>query len=76
MRSNQEYWRGKQWREMRRDWEKEQPQPTSAWLTNVILSKHAARMDAYPEATVLAREQMDEPQAQLLTSVIPCILDM
>lgn len=76
MRSNQEYWRGHQWREMRRDWEVEQPQPKSAWLTNVILSKHAARMDAYPEATVLARERSDEAEAQLLTQIIPCILDM
>lgn len=76
MRSNQEYWRGHQWREMRRDGEKEQPQPKSAWLTNVVLSKHAARMDSYPEATILAREQSDEAEARLLTQVIPCILDM
>lgn len=76
MRSNQEYWRGHQWREMRRDGEFEQPQPKSAWLTNTILAKHAARMDAYPEATILARELSDEPEAKLLTQIIPCILDM
>lgn len=75
MKSNQQYWRGKHWREIR---EKipDQPEPSSAWITNVILAKHAARMDAYPEATVLPREEMDDPQAQLLTSIIPCILDM
>ena len=76
MRSNQEYWRGKQWREMRREGEIEQPHPSSSWLTNVVLSKHAARMDSYPEATVLARELSDEPEAKLLTQIIPCILDM
>lgn len=76
MRSNQEYWRGKQWREMRREGEVEQPHPSSSWLTNVVLSKHAARMDSYPEATVLARELSDEPEAKLLTQIIPCILDM
>ena len=75
MRSNQEYWRGKQWQQMGRS-NPEQPQPRSAWLTNVILSKHAARMDAYPEATILARELNDEAEAKLLTQIIPNILDM
>lgn len=75
MRSNQEYWRGHQWQQMGR-MNPEQPQPRSAWLTNVILSKHAARMDSYPEATVLARELSDEPEAKLLTQIIPSILDM
>ena len=75
MRSNQEYWRGKQWQQMGRS-NPEQPQPRSAWLTNVVLSKHAARMDSYPEATILAREMSDEPEAKLLTQIIPCVLDM
>jgi hypothetical protein len=75
MRSNQEYWRGKQWQQMGRE-NPEQPQPRSAWLTNVILSKHAARMDSYPEATILAREASDEAEAQLLSQIIPSILDM
>ena len=29
------------------------PQPTSGWLVNCILSKHADAMDCYPEPTVL-----------------------
>ena len=72
---NQQYWRGKHWREIRAKMP-DQPEPTSAWLTNVVLSKHAARMDAYPEATVLAREAQDEAEADVLTSIIPCIMDI
>lgn len=75
MRENQQYWRGKHWRQIRAKMV-DQPEPTSAWLTNVILSKHAARMDAYPEATVLAREIADEPEASSLTSILPCIMDI
>lgn len=51
------------------------PDPTSAWLTNVILAKHAARMDAFPEATVLPRQLDDEPEAQSLSDIIPAVLD-
>ena len=50
-------------------------QTRSAWLVNVILSKHADAMDAYPEPSCLPREQSDETEAQLLTQVLPVILE-
>ena len=47
----------------------------SAWLHNVIVSKHADAMEAFPEPNILAREQGDEPEAKKLRSIIPCILE-
>lgn len=47
----------------------------SGWLHNVIVSKHADAMDAYPAPNFLPREQGDEPEAELLRSVVPCILE-
>lgn len=46
----------------------------SAWLHNVIVSKHADAMKAYPEPLFLAREQEDEAEAEMLSAIVPCIL--
>ena len=47
----------------------------SGWLHNVIVSKHADAMKAYPEPNILPREQGDKGEASSLTSIIPCILE-
>ena len=51
------------------------PEPTSAWLFNSILNKHADAMDNYPEPVVLPRERSDEASAKTLSSVLPVILE-
>ena len=47
----------------------------SGWLHNVIVSKHADAMKAYPEPNILPREQGDKGEAQMLSAIIPCILE-
>ena len=47
----------------------------SGWLHNVITSKHADAIEAYPEPNVLPREEGDRGEAQMLSSIIPCILE-
>ena len=47
----------------------------SAWLHNVIVSKHADAMEAYPEPLVLPREPGDKQQAKMLSSVLPVVLE-
>lgn len=47
----------------------------SGWLHNVITSKHADAMEAYPEPNILPREAGDKREAQKLTAIIPCILE-
>ena len=50
-------------------------EPTSAWLFNVLLNKHADVMDNAPEPIILPRERSDEDSAKMLTSVVPVILE-
>ena len=47
----------------------------SGWLHNVIVSKHADAMEAYPEPNILPREEGDKEEAQRLSDIIPCILE-
>lgn len=48
---------------------------SSGWLHNVIVSKHADAMEAYPEPNILPRESTDKGEASKLTAIIPCILE-
>ena len=47
----------------------------SGWLHNVIVSKHADAMKAFPEPNILPREQCDKGEAMMLSAIIPCILE-
>lgn len=47
----------------------------SAWLHNVIVSKHADAMKAYPEPNILPREKGDKGEAKRLSAIIPCVLE-
>lgn len=48
----------------------------SGWLHNVIVAKHADAMEAYPEPNIIPREEGDKHEAQNLTDIIPCVLEM
>ena len=43
----------------------------SGWLHNVIVSKHADAMEAYPEPNILPREEDDRAEAHILTASSP-----
>lgn len=47
----------------------------SGWLHNVIVSKHADAMKAFPEPNILPREQDDKGEAAMLSAIIPCVLE-
>ena len=47
----------------------------SGWLHNVIVSKHADAMKAYPEPNILPREKDDKGEALMLSAIVPCILE-
>jgi len=51
------------------------PKPSSGWLFNSLVNKHADAMDNMPEPNVLPREESDERTAKVLGAVIPAILD-
>ena len=47
---------------------------SSAWLHNVINSKHADYLEAYPSFNILPREAQDKVEAWALSKIIPVIL--
>ena len=47
----------------------------SGWLHNVIVSKHADAVEAYPEPNILPREDGDRAEARILSAIVPCILE-
>ena len=49
-------------------------EPKSAWLFNCINTKHADFMDSMPSFAILPREQGDERVANVLTQIIPVVL--
>lgn len=51
------------------------PKSTSAWLFNALDNKHADAMDNYPEPIVLPREKDDEHSADVLTSILPVVME-
>ena len=50
-------------------------QAVSGWLHNVIVSKHADAMDAFPEPNILPREPDDRQEARILSKILPVILE-
>lgn len=70
---NEEWFKQRHWKHFRRD--DGGKLPSSGYLFNSILNKHADAMDNYPEPTILPREESDEATADLLSKVIPAILE-
>ena len=70
---NEQWYKLRHWECMR---DKEQDiQPTSAFLFNCIANKHADALDNYPSPNILPREEGDKAEAEMLTSILPVILD-
>ena len=70
---NEQWYKLRHWECMRGD--RNQVQPTSAWLFNCLANKHADAMDNFPSPNVLPREEGDKGEAEMLTSILPVILD-
>ena len=70
---NEQWYKLRHW-ECMRD-KKQEVQPTSAWLFNCIANKHADAMDNFPSPNILPREEGDKAEAEMLTSIVPVILD-
>ena len=70
---NDQWYKLRHWECMRGD--KQDVEPTSAWLFNCIANKHADAMDNFPSPNILPREEGDKAEAEMLTSIIPVVLD-
>ena len=71
----EQWWKLRHWEWMQEKGKRGDIETASAWLFNVIVSKHADGIQSIPEANVLPREESDKQTAKALSAIIPCILD-
>ena len=71
----EQWWKIRHWEWMQERGAKDDMKTQSAWLFNVIISKHADGIQSIPEANILPREEGDKETAKLLSSIIPCVLE-
>ncbi|MGM9548257.1 MAG: hypothetical protein ACI3V5_00215, partial [Faecousia sp.] len=73
---SEQWYKLRNWECMRRSRkDASQVEPVSGWLFNAIANKHASAMDNFPSPNILPREEGDKAEAQMLTSIVPVILD-
>ena len=71
---NEQWFKLRHWECMRKS-ETNPVEPSSGWLFNSIANKHADAMDNFPSPNVLPREEGDKGEAEMLSSIIPVILE-
>lgn len=71
---NEEWFKMQHWDLLNKERKPGDIRPASGYLFNSIINKHADLMDNYPEALILPRERSDEEVAEVLSSIIPVIL--
>jgi len=73
--ASEQWWKMRHWEWMETQGNPEDPQMTSAWLFNTIISKHADGIQSYPQPNILPREEGDKETAKTLSAIIPCVLE-
>lgn len=73
--ASEQWWKMRHWEWMNTQGNPEDPQLTSAWLFNTIISKHADGIQSYPQPNILPREESDKETAKTLSAIIPCVLE-
>ena len=71
---NDKWWRQRHW-DVIPEKGTTQLKTKSAWLVNVVLSKHADAMDALPEPNCLPRAADDKEEAIRLSKVLPVVIE-
>jgi len=71
---NEQWFKLRHWECMRKS-ETNPVEPSSGWLFNSIANKHADAMDNFPSPNVLPREESDKGEAEMLSSILPVILE-
>ena len=73
---SEQWYKLRNWECMRKNSKStDQVEPVSGWLFNSIANKHADAMDNFPSPNILPREEGDKAEAEMLTSIIPVILE-
>ena len=72
---NELWFRMGHWKNYQNKMMEGKPKPSSGWLFNSIANKHADAMDNYPAPNVLPRAADDAQTAQVLSSILPVVLE-
>lgn len=72
---NENWFKGDYWQYIKGESNTDGREPTTPFLLNACWNKHADAMDNYPEPVFLERESGDREEAQLLSDVMPLILE-
>ncbi len=72
--NSEKWWKQRHWAEFHMKGNPNDIQPKSAWLFNVIIGKQADMMEAYPEPLILPREEGDKGEAEMLTEILPVVM--
>ena len=71
---NEQWYKMRHWECMRKK-QPNQVEPSSGWLFNAIANKHADAMDNFPTPNILPREEGDKGEAEMLSSIVPVVLE-
>lgn len=72
---NEEWYKLQHWDYIRKKRKGEEPEPVTGYLFNTIANKHADIMDNYPEASLLPRVKDDEEESEMLTDIVPIVVE-
>ncbi|MBQ9531141.1 MAG: hypothetical protein IJR70_03605 [Eubacterium sp.] len=70
---NEEWWKMRHWESIRS--EKQDTEPSSAWLFNSIMNKLADYSDNFPEPHIRAKNADDVKEAQRIKNILPMIIE-
>lgn len=73
--ANEQWFKLRHWEYIRTTNKPDQVEPVSAWLFNSLANKHADAMDNFPIANILPREELDKAEAEMLTAIVPVVMD-
>lgn len=71
---NEEWYKLRHWESLRES-KPNQVEPASAWLFNCIANKCSDLMDNFPAPNILPREETDKAEAEMLSSIVPVMLE-
>lgn len=75
IKENERWYKMRHWEMVEKSKNPGDPEPTSAWLLNSLANKHADAMDNYPEPVVLPREEGDRANAEMLSAIMPVVME-
>lgn len=73
--ASEQWWKMRHWEWMQTQGNPHDMRMPSAWLFNVIISKHADGIKSYPQPNILPREEQDKETARTLSDIVPCVLE-